>query len=127
MKIYHSVLVAAILLDRYGRHLLIFHDPARSDPRGLRLPVVLARRRAQCHIGAVILRGDGGWQLRVRQSHEAVEISQVLRILDIEGVDEVALEGMGDPLGVLLRQRLQVCNRLIDVLDRQLLGLPAVP
>jgi hypothetical protein len=76
----------------------------------------MARRRAQCHIGAVILRGDGGWQLRVRQSPEAVEISQVLRILDIEGVDEVALEGVGDPLGVLLTQRLQVGDRLIDVL-----------
>ena len=93
MKIYHSLLVAAVLLDRYGGHLLIFHDPARSNPRGLRLPVVLARRRTQCHIGAVILRGER-WQLRgVWQGPEAVEISQVLRILDVEGFDEVALEG----------------------------------
>ena len=67
--------------------------------------MVLARRRAQCHIGAVILRGDGGRQLRgVRQGPKAVEISQVLRILDVEGVDEVALEGKRDPLGVLLTQ-----------------------
>jgi hypothetical protein len=77
--------------------------------------VVLARRRAQCHIGAVILRGHrelwGVWQ-----GPEAVEVSQVLRILDVEGVYEVALEGKRDPLGVLLPQRLQVGYRLIDVL-----------
>lgn len=55
--------------------------------------MVLARRRTQCHIGAVILRGER-WQLRgVWQGPEAVEISQVLRILDVEDFDEVALEG----------------------------------
>ena len=118
MKIYHSLLVASVLiLDRYGGHLLIFHDPARSDPRGLRLPVVLARRRAQCDVGDVILRGDRGRLRGVWQGREAVEISQVLRILDVEGVDEVALEGKRDPLGVLLTQRLQVGDCLIDVLD----------
>ena len=77
--------------------------------------MVLARRRAQCHIGDVILRGDGGLR-GVGQGPKAVEISQVLRILDVEGVDEVALEGKRDPLGVLLTQRLQVGYRLIDVL-----------
>ena len=78
--------------------------------------MVLARCRAQCDIGAVILRGEGRQLRGVRQGPKAVEISQVLRILDVEGVDEVALEGMGDPLGVLLRQGLQVGHRLIDVL-----------
>jgi len=65
----------------------------------------------------MILRGEGRQLRGVRQGPKAVEISQVLRILDIEGVDEVALEGKRDPLGVLLTQRLQVGYRLIDVLD----------
>ena len=104
MKIYHSLWVGSVLiLDRYGGDLLIFHHPARTDPRGLRLPVVLARRRAQCQIGDVILRGHRElWG--VRQGPEAEEVSQVLQILDVEGVDEVALEGKRDPLGVLLTQ-----------------------
>lgn len=58
---------------------------------------------------------------------KAVEVSQILRILDVEGVDEVALEGMGDSLGVLLTQRLEVGYRLIDVLHGQLLGVLTVP
>ena len=39
----------------------------------------------------------------------------------------MALEGIGDSLGVLLTQRLQVGNCLIDVLNGQLLGVLAVP
>ena len=37
----------------------------------------------------------------------------------VEGVDEVLLEGGRDALGVLLPQRLQVAHRLVDVLGGQ--------
>ena len=50
----------------------------------------------------MILRGEGRQLRGVWQGPKAVEISQVLRILDVEGVDEVTLEGKRDPLGVFL-------------------------
>ena len=64
----------------------------------------------------MILRNDGLLR-EVRKCLKAVEVSQLLRILDVEGVDEVALEGMRDSLGVLLTQRLQVGNRLVNMLN----------
>jgi hypothetical protein len=74
----------------------------------------------------MILRDDGLlWE--VRKCLKAVEVSQLLRILDVEGVDEVALEGLRDSLGVLLTQRLQVGNRLVNMLNRQLLRVLTFP
>ena len=56
-----------------------------------------------------------------------MEISQLLQILNVEGVDEVALECLRDSVGVLLAQRLQVGDRLVTMLHRKLLGVLAVP
>ena len=77
----------------------------------------------------VILRVDGLlWEEEeVRKCSKTVEVSQLLRILNVEGVDEVALQCLRDSLGVLLSQRLQVGDRLVNMLHRQLLGVLVVP